>query len=42
MARCSAAKAAGNCETDFLAPGEQNPQVAYGPTDMPAALEAGG
>jgi NADH dehydrogenase (ubiquinone) Fe-S protein 1 len=31
MARCSAAKAAKNPETNFLAPGEPNPQVGYGP-----------
>ena len=30
MARCSAAKAAKNPETNFLAPGEPEPQVAYG------------
>ncbi|KAI9852048.1 MAG: NADH dehydrogenase (ubiquinone) 78K chain precursor, 5-prime end [Thelocarpon superellum] len=30
MARCSAAKAAGNAETNFMAPGEPHPQVAYG------------
>ncbi|CAI6328437.1 unnamed protein product [Periconia digitata] len=30
MARCSAAKAAKNSETNFMAPGEPNPQVAYG------------
>ncbi|KAF2182798.1 NADH-quinone oxidoreductase [Zopfia rhizophila CBS 207.26] len=31
MARCSAAKAAKNPETNFMAPGEPNPQVGYGP-----------
>lgn len=30
MARCSAAKAAANAETNFRAPGEPNAQVAYG------------
>ncbi|MCJ1429720.1 NADH dehydrogenase (ubiquinone) 78K chain precursor, 5-prime end, partial [Sticta canariensis] len=30
MARCSAAKATGNPETNFMAPGERSPQVAYG------------
>lgn len=30
MARCSAAKATGNPQTNFMAPGEPNPQVAYG------------
>jgi NADH dehydrogenase (ubiquinone) Fe-S protein 1 len=30
MARCSAAKAAGNPETNFMAQGEPNPQAAYG------------
>ena len=32
MARCSAAKAAKNPETNFMAPGMPNPQVYYGPT----------
>ena len=32
MARCSAAKAQKNPETNFMAPGEPNPQVTYGPT----------
>jgi NADH dehydrogenase (ubiquinone) Fe-S protein 1 len=32
MARCSAAKATGNAKTNFMAPGEPDPQVAYGPT----------
>jgi len=31
MARCSAAKAAKNPETNFMAPGEPHPQVGYGP-----------
>ncbi|KAI9671138.1 MAG: NADH dehydrogenase (ubiquinone) 78K chain precursor, 5-prime end [Caeruleum heppii] len=30
MARCSAAKATGNPETNFMAPGGPDPQVAYG------------
>lgn len=30
MARCSAAKATGNPQTNFMAPGEPNPQVEYG------------
>lgn len=30
MARCSAAKATGNPETNFMAPGEMSPQVLYG------------
>ncbi|KAI9800404.1 MAG: NADH dehydrogenase (ubiquinone) 78K chain precursor, 5-prime end [Piccolia ochrophora] len=30
MARCSASKATGNPETNFMAPGEPNAQVAYG------------
>ncbi|KAA6409527.1 MAG: NADH-ubiquinone oxidoreductase [Lasallia pustulata] len=30
MARCSAAKATGNSQTNFMAPGEPNPQVSYG------------
>lgn len=30
MARCSAAKETGNPETNFMAPGEPSPQVAYG------------
>jgi NADH dehydrogenase (ubiquinone) Fe-S protein 1 len=42
MARCSAAKAANNPQTNFMAPGEPNSQVEYGPRDSPAALEAGG
>lgn len=31
MARCSAAKAAKNPDTNFMAPGPNNPQIAYGP-----------
>jgi NADH dehydrogenase (ubiquinone) Fe-S protein 1 len=31
MARCSAAKAAKDPHTNFMAPGEPDPQVAYGP-----------
>ncbi|KAF2491738.1 NADH-quinone oxidoreductase [Lophium mytilinum] len=31
MARCSAAKAQKNPQTNFMAPGEPNPQVGYGP-----------
>ncbi|KZF20654.1 putative NADH-ubiquinone oxidoreductase, subunit G [Xylona heveae TC161] len=30
MARCSAAKATGNPQTNFMAPGEPQPQVSYG------------
>jgi NADH dehydrogenase (ubiquinone) Fe-S protein 1 len=30
MARCSAAKATGNPETNFMAQGEPHPQAAYG------------
>lgn len=37
MARCSAAKAAKNCETNFMAPGEPNSQVGYGP-DLQQAI----
>lgn len=37
MARCSAAKAAKNPQTNFLAPGEPNPQVNYGPGEMQMA-----
>ncbi|MCJ1303579.1 NADH dehydrogenase (ubiquinone) 78K chain precursor, 5-prime end [Hypocenomyce scalaris] len=32
MARCSAAKATGNPQTNYLAPGEPNSQIAYGGT----------
>ncbi|KAF2688751.1 NADH-quinone oxidoreductase [Lentithecium fluviatile CBS 122367] len=32
MARCSAAKAQKNAETNFMAPGEPIPQVGYGPS----------
>jgi len=42
MARCSAAKAQKNPQTNFMAPGEPNPQVHYGPTDSSSALQAGG
>jgi len=41
MARCSAAKAAGDPATNFMAPGEPDGQVHYGP-NTPAILEAGG
>jgi len=41
MARCSAAKAQKNPQTNFMAPGEPNPQVHYGPTDGASALQAG-
>lgn len=37
MARCSAAKAAKNPETNFMAPGEPIPQVAYGPPQIAGA-----
>lgn len=30
MARCSAAKATGNPETNFMAAGEMSPQALYG------------
>ena len=39
MARCSAAKATGNPQTNFMAPGEPNAQVEYGPPQV-AAQEA--
>jgi len=42
MARCSAAKAAKNPSTNFMAPGPPYPQVGYGPPDAPAAVQAGG
>jgi len=29
MARCSAAKETGNPKTNFMAPGEDEPEVAY-------------
>lgn len=32
MARCSASKAQKNAKTNFMAPGEPDPQVNYGPT----------
>lgn len=41
MARCSAAKAAKDPHTNFMAPGEPNPQVGYGPIDGPQAIAAG-
>ncbi|MCJ1450287.1 NADH dehydrogenase (ubiquinone) 78K chain precursor, 5-prime end [Mycoblastus sanguinarius] len=34
MARCSAAKDAGNAETNFMAPGEPNSQVSYGTSQI--------
>ena len=37
MARCSAAKAKKDPHTNFLAPGEPNPQVGYGPGALTAA-----
>lgn len=37
MARCSAAKAAKNCETNFMAPGEPNAQIGYGSTMQEAS-----
>jgi len=37
MARCSAAKAQGNPQTNFMAPGEPYPQVGYGPQVAAAA-----
>ncbi|KAF2462371.1 hypothetical protein BDY21DRAFT_296120 [Lineolata rhizophorae] len=37
MARCSVAKAAKNPQTNFLAPGEPNPQVHYGPPQAAAS-----
>lgn len=37
MARCSAAKAAKNPETNFMAPGEPHAQVGYGPTVQEAS-----
>ena len=37
MARCSAAKQAGNSETNFLAPGEPDARVAYGVGGVQAA-----
>ena len=40
MARCSAAKAAKNPETNFLAPGEPNAQVGYGPPGLQAEASA--
>ncbi|KAK7730189.1 ndufs1 NADH-ubiquinone oxidoreductase subunit [Botryosphaeria dothidea] len=40
MARCSAAKAAKDPHTNFLAPGEPYPQVAYGPPGQQSAAAA--
>lgn len=40
MARASAAKAAKNPDTNFMAPGEPNPQVEYGPTKGDALAAA--
>ncbi|KAF9639750.1 putative nadh-ubiquinone oxidoreductase 78 kda subunit protein [Lasiodiplodia theobromae] len=40
MARCSAAKAAKNPNTNFLAPGEPYPQVEYGPPGQQSAAAA--
>ncbi|KAI9883842.1 MAG: NADH dehydrogenase (ubiquinone) 78K chain precursor, 5-prime end [Watsoniomyces obsoletus] len=40
MARCSAAKATGNAKTNYLAPGEPEPQVEYGPVH-PSSLPPG-
>ena len=37
MARCSAAKAAKNPETNFMAPGEPHAQVTYGPSQLAGA-----
>jgi len=37
MARCAAAKEAKNPDTNFLAPGEPNPQVHYGPSAIASA-----
>lgn len=37
MARCSAAKAAKNPETNFMAPGEPHAQVGYGPSELAGA-----
>ncbi|KAF2006180.1 NADH-quinone oxidoreductase [Amniculicola lignicola CBS 123094] len=37
MARCSAAKKEGNPQTNFMAPGEPNPQVGYGPPQTAVA-----
>jgi NADH dehydrogenase (ubiquinone) Fe-S protein 1 len=42
MARCSAAKANKIAYTNYMAPGEPDPQVGYGPSDSPSALQAGG
>ncbi|KKY22517.1 putative nadh-ubiquinone oxidoreductase 78 kda subunit [Diplodia seriata] len=40
MARCSAAKAAKNPSTNFMAPGEPYPQVEYGPPGQQSAAAA--
>lgn len=40
MARCSAAKETGNPKTNFMAPGEPNSQVHYGPERPPDLLQA--
>lgn len=40
MARCSAAKETGNPETNFMAPGEPNAQVHYGPSASQNLLQA--
>jgi len=37
MARCSAAKAAGNPNTNFLAPGNPDPTINYGPPELAGA-----
>jgi NADH dehydrogenase (ubiquinone) Fe-S protein 1 len=37
MARCSAAKAAGNPKTNFMAPGYPDAQVNYGPSELAGA-----
>ena len=37
MARCSAAKAQKNPQTNFMAPGYPDPQVGYGPQKAVAA-----
>lgn len=34
MARCSAAKKTGSPQTNFMAPGGPDPQVAYGPPQV--------
>lgn len=42
MARCSAAKASGNAKTNFLAPGEPDPQTTYGPPPTLLSEQDGG